>query len=209
MNLHRRWVVGVPLLLLACSNKDDAAPEPSESDGPVDISDVVYVGGTTDEALLRMLDSKIKDDVTQYVSVEAPDLNEALAADTPATFEFHLASEAKHLGTPRALPVQPPAWQRAAREVLKLLGPPRVAYAHGTPYNGTAYFLTISDADAKAQLRVFTNKASYTPDAAAWESLTNAAQPLTLEISSAFFDDNDVTADGGPFVGGSFDFRIE
>jgi len=201
--------MAAPLLLLACSNDDDAAPGPSAPDGPADVSDVLYVGGTTDEALLRMLDLKINDDATQYVIVDAPDLTVALAADTPATFEFHLASEAKHQRTPRSLPAQPPAWQRAGRELLKLLGPPRVAYAHGTPYNGTAYFLAISDADAKAQLRVFTNKASYTPAAGAWEALARAAQPLTLEISSAFFDDNDVTADGGPFVGGRFEFRIE
>jgi hypothetical protein len=32
---------------------------------------------------------------------------------------------------------------------------------------------------------------------------------LTLTITSTFFEDNNVPADGGPFVGGSFPFRIE
>jgi hypothetical protein len=208
MDLHRRWVAAATLmLLLGCSNEsDDATNEPA---GPADISNVIYAGGTTDEALLRLLDAAPKDEPQQYVIVDAPDLSEPLSPDTAPTFELHLASEARHVPAPRALPAPPPVWQRALREVLQLLGPPRVAHAHGVPYNGTAYYLVISDADAKPQLQLFTGKTSYTPETDVWQKLAQAKQPLTLTIISGFFEDNDIPADGGPFVGGTFELRIE
>lgn len=208
MNPHRRLAALASFaLLLGCSN--DAADSPREPASPPDISNVVYAGGTTDEALLRLLDVTPKDDARQYVIVDAPDLSEPLPSDPPPTFEFHLASEATHVPTPPAAPVPRPAWQRALREVLQLLGPPRVAHAHGVPYNGTAYYLVVSDADAKPVLQLFTGKASYTPPSDAWQKLTAAKPPLTLDITSAFFEANDIPADGGPFVGGSFELTIE
>jgi hypothetical protein len=208
MNLHRRLVaLGSFALLLGCSN--DANDSRQKPASPPDIGSVVYAGGTTDEALLRLLDITAKDDARQYVIVDAPDLSEPLPSDPPAAFEFHLASEATHVPTPRAAPVPRPAWRRALGEVLQLLGPPRVAHAHGVPYNGTAYYLVVRDADSKPLLQVFTGKASYTPAADAWQKLTEAKPPLTLDITSAFFEANDIPADGGPFVGGEFEFTIE
>jgi len=208
MLLRRVSFVGGLLALASCSS-DAKDPAKTDTDATLDISSAVYVGGTTDEALERLIDAKLKDDPNQYVSVDAPDLSEPLSADTPATFEYHLASQASHAPRVKPAPAAAPAWQRPLRELVKLLGPPRVAYAHGVPYNGTGYFLNVRDADASSQLLVFTSKASYTPDAATWQTLADAKQPLELVITSAYFEENDIPSDGGPYVGGSFTFSIE
>lgn len=206
MMLPRRRAALALLLALSSCSSDSSVPERTEPGAAPDVEDVVYVGGTSDEALERLLDAKPKDDPSQYVIVDAPDLSTPIPADTPAAFEYHLASEASRV---RALPPAPPAWQRPLRELLKLLGPPRVAYAHGVPFNGQGYFLELLDADAEPVLRVFTAKTSYMPAAEAWQTLVNAKQPLSLRVTSAFFENNDIRSDGGPYVGGSFEFRIE
>jgi hypothetical protein len=209
MRFLRRAALGIALLLLAsCSSKAD---DKGALATPSDLSDVYYGGGATDEALKHLLDAKVKDEPSQYVIVDAPDLDSPVPRDSPATLEFHLASQALHEPMRRSKPAPqaPPAWQRPLRELLQLLGPPRLAYAHGAPYNGTAYLLVVRDADAKLQLRAFTGKGSYTPEADAWQRLVDAPQPLTLEITSAFFEGNDIPADGGPFAGGTFEFQID
>lgn len=210
MSWRRRDLVPFSWLMLAACSSNPSEPSPgSGPDAAFDLLSVVYVGGTTDEALSRLLDAAVKDDPRQYISVDTPDLSAPVAADAPAAFTFHLASQATH--TPRAIPLfaPEPAWKRPLRELVQLLGPPRLAHAHGTPYNGTAYFVTFSDADGKALLRVFSAKPSYTSSPEAWQSLGRAKQPLQLDITSAYFEENDVPADGGPFVGGSFDFSIQ
>lgn len=194
------------LLLAACSDHDEPAPSKTEPD----ISTTVYVGGTTDEALEPFIDATPKDDPRYYVIVDSPELGEPLPSNTPAELRYHLASEATHLPSrPPPVLAPEPRWKRPLRELLQLLGPPRVAYAHGTPYNGTAYFLLFRDADGAPQLSVFTGQGTYAPDDPAWKTLAAAKQPLSLEITSAFFEDNAIPLDGGPFVGGTFGLRIE
>lgn len=204
MLLRRGVTFGLLLTLSSCSSSDE--PKAAEPDAAPDLEDVVYLSGTTDEALERLVDANAKDDPSQYVIVDAPDFSVPLPADTPAIFEYHLASEATRAPL---LPPAPPAWQRPLREVLKLLGPPRVAYAHGAPFNGNGYFLTILDADDEPVLRVFTGKNDYAPTTERWQTLVQAKQPLTLEVTSAFFENNDIPSDGGPYIGGSFEFSIE
>ncbi|MET0795088.1 MAG: hypothetical protein ABW061_26455 [Polyangiaceae bacterium] len=210
MKPRQRWALGCSLLLLsACSSKTDPPSDKPGSSNLPDISNVVYVGAPTDDALLRLLAAPTKDEPQKYVLVDAPDFSVPLSQDSPATIAFHLASQARAPFPALKAPQRAPAWQRPLRDLLHLLGAPRPAYAHGTPYNGTAYLLVISDADDKTKLRVFTSNPSYTPQLEAWQSLAQAAQPLRLEITSAFFEENNIPADGGPFVGGSFEFRIE
>ncbi|HYQ42366.1 MAG TPA: hypothetical protein VER11_10360 [Polyangiaceae bacterium] len=212
MNLHRRGFACLLVLLLsACSSDSNAPANQNGPDGQQDISNVIYVGGVTDEALERMLDVAPKNDPRQAVIVDAPDLSVPVPKETAATFEFHLATEAKRAPSLHPGPAgNPPSkWRRGVHEFLQFLAPERIAHAHGTPYNGTAYYLVITDKDSKQILQVFTSGTSFTPEAADWQHLTDAPQPLTLAITSAFFEDNSVPSDGGPFVGGSFQFRIE
>lgn len=210
MNPYRPGAAFALLLLLSSCSSDASAPADHHPNGQ-DISDVIYVGGVTDEALERLLDTKPKDDPRQAMVVESPDLSAPLPQDSAATFKFHLASEAKRApslqrGSGRS---QPSKWQRSFHEVLQFLAPVRVAHAHGAPYNGTAYYLVITDANSQQKLQVFTTETSFTPEAVDWQNLVQAPQPLTLSITSAFFEDNDVPVDGGPFVGGAFPFEIE
>ena len=211
MNSYRRRAVFALLLLTACSS-NASSNDHDHPEGSVDISDAIYVGSVTDEALERLVDATPKTDARQAITVDSPDLTAPLAKDAPVAFEFHLAtSTTTRAPSLRLSPARPARtiWQRSLHEVEQFLSPVRVAHAHGTPYNGTAYYLVFSDADSKPLLQVFTTGTSYTPEAADWQRLAEAPQPLSLAITSAFFEANDIPADGGPFVGGIFPFTIE
>jgi hypothetical protein len=211
MNPYRQRVGFVLLLLLSSCSSNASGPTDQGPPGQQDISDTIYVGGVNDEALLRLLDVMPKDDPRQALVVESPDLTEPLSPDSPATFKFRLASDAKLGASPRMGPPQsqPSKFRRPLYEFLQLLAPVRIAHAHGAPYNGTANYLVISDADSKPRLQVFTTGMAFTPEVVDWQNLARAPQPMTLTITSAFFEDNDVPASGGPFIGGKFPFRIE
>lgn len=187
------------------------ATDRDQPGGQPDISNVIYVGGATDEALERFLDGTPKSDPRQAVLIDSPDLDAPVSKDGPATFQFHLASEAKRRPGSHSTPAgaSRSTWQRGWHEVLQFLTPERVAHAHGAPYNGIAYYLVFTGADSKPVLQVFTPQTAFTPEAVDWQHLTEAPQPLSLRISSAFFDENSIPADGGPFIGGTFTFRIE
>jgi len=208
MNLHRKRFAGWPLwslvLLTGCSSSDHAPA------GPQDISEVIYVGGTTDEALLRLLDATAKDDPQRLLNLDSPDLAAPVAKDSPATFQFHALSPSTRAPDlrPRQVP-QSSRWAHAWHEFVDLVSPERIAHAHGAAFNGTAYYLVFSDADSKQKLQLFTSDTSYLPEANAWQSLATAPQPLTLDITWASFEANDIPQDSGPFVGGKFQFRIE
>ena len=214
MNLHRRRAAGLLFLLLASCSGNSSDGDHHDPDGQEDISDVIYVGGVTDEALVRLLALTPKNDPKQALQVTAPDLGSPVPADAAPTFVFQLAAQAMGTPAPRApsewpLRSRPSLWQRSARELWRFLSPEGTAHAHGAPFNGTAYYLVISDAKAKPRLQVFTSELSFTPEAVDWQNLGQAPQPLTLTITSAVFDQNDVPRDGGPFVGGAFEFSIE
>jgi hypothetical protein len=179
-----------------------------ETEPATNIADVVYQGETTDEALVRLLDLTPLDSSVQLV-LDAPS-EPLLPRAAPSEFTFHLLTAAQRTGaTPGVLDARP-GWARYAwSELGALLGPIRVARAHGTPYNGQAFYLAFSSSEDELALQVFTGGTSYTPDAAAWQTLMDAAQPITLRITWATFEENEVVADGGPFLGTEFSFAIE
>jgi hypothetical protein len=185
-------------LPLACSSDHH-----DERDNPA-LSDVVYVG-TSDEALEVMLDAAPKDVASQHVTFISPEASATLSKDSPATIEFQAPSannqrfEAPSSGAPG---------RSFIGELKQLLTPIGVAYAHGTPFNGTAYFLVFEDAYRSARLRVFTNQTAYTPTSTEWAALANGPQPIRVSVTSATFEENAVLADGGPFVAGALEFGI-
>ncbi len=189
-------------LTSACSSSSS-----SHADENAAIGDVVYVGATTDEALSRFLDAPPKDSAAEYIAFDTPQSGQTLAKDPPPTFLFHQLNARNEVhpaprhGTPN--------WARRARWDLESLfaGLP-LAYAHGTPFNGTAFWLVFSDSYAKAQLRVFSDQTAYTPDSSALSTLASAAQPITLTVTSAVFEENAIPPGGGPFVGGSVEFTL-
>jgi hypothetical protein len=213
MSRHRYGAAsGLLLLLSSCSSDGSAPPDHHGPAGEQDLSNVIYVGAVNDEALERMLDAPLKNDPRRTVVVDSPDLSLPVPPDTAPTLRFHLESEEAtrrpglQLEPPRT---QPSKWQRSFRELVRFLSPERVAHAHGAPYNGTAYYIVISDAHSKPKLQAFTPETSFTPEAVDWQNLVQAQQPLTLTITSALFVESAVPAEGGPFDGGSFPFRIE
>lgn len=212
MTLHRRTAAcALVLLISACSSNSDGPAKQSGPAGEQDLSNVIYVPSVTDEALEHMVAIAPKTDTRQVAIVDSPDFTAPVPKDSPATIEFHLLSETAHTPGLRFAPngEASPKWRRGLHELMQLLAPERVAHAHGEAYNGTAYYLVITDKDSKQILQVFTPETSYTPEALDWQHMVEAAQPLTLEITSAFFESNNVPAGGGPFVGGKFQFRIE
>lgn len=178
-----------------------------DHDETASLGDVVFVGGTTDEALSVMLDSTAKDVASERVTFVSPAPAAELSKDAPVTVEFQTA-RAERLRPPARLPFVPSPPQRALWDLKQLLAPIRVAHAHGTPFNGTGYFLVFADASGMARLRVFTAQTAYTPDEAAWRGLAIGRQPIALRITSATFEENAVLVDGGPFAAGSIEFSV-
>lgn len=159
--------------------------------GP-DLSDVVYEGLATDEALLAYLDATPEVDAAHAAVVDAPTDGGTLASGAAIT--WHLPS-----GTASVAPAprrSPRGWSAPLREVV---GPERSAFAHGDPLNGLAYLVELSSG-GDTVYRVFTTDPSHTPDAAHFAMLSGKA--VEICVSSAIFEQNEIAPDGGPFVGG-------
>lgn len=187
-------------LPVACSSDHH-----DEEENPA-LSDVVYVGGTTDEALEVMLDATAKDVAAQHVTFVSPEASATLSKDTPVAIEFQAASAKNE--RPRAPSFPSSARRSFFSELREFLTPIGVAHAHGAPFNGTAYFLVFEDAYHSARLRVFTNQVSYTATASEWGELASGQQPIRVNVTSATFEENAVLADGGPFTAGTLEFSV-
>lgn len=169
------------------SDASSSSSTGSWSGGPEDLSDVIYEGGATDEALVALLAHTPvggPDDGAKFVS---PTDGASLPAASPYAFSWTAV-------VARATPT----WPERALDLL--LGGVRTAYAHGAPISGRAYFVVFQTPTNAKLLRVFTTNLAYTPDAAAWQRLVDAGA-FTVVIGDAIFDENKVAADGGPFVG--------
>jgi hypothetical protein len=212
MNLRRRGAAYLLLSLLAACSSNSSGPTTQPSPGAEqDIRNVIYVGAASDEALPRLLAVTPKNDPRQAVILDSPDVTAPLPKDSPVTFEFHSATQALRAPGLHPEPLASPSskWQRSFHELLQLLAPERTAYAHLPPYNGWAYYLVVSDDAGKQILQVFTPDTSFTPEQTDLDNLKSAPQPLTLAITTAYFDEGSIPTDGGPFVGGTFSFRFE
>jgi hypothetical protein len=200
-------ILGLGLLFLGCS--EDSGDDHPEH--PAELTDVVYVGRTTDEALASMLDRNVKDSEAQRLVIDSPVADAVLSKDEPALISYRSAiSGSLSPREPTPGHYVAPHWtKRALTDLVNLVGPVRSAHAHGTPFSGLAYFLEVDDADGNHVLRVFTDQASYQPESVTWAALPDFSQPLTLTIVSAIFENNAVVTDGGPHLGGSVQFRVE
>lgn len=200
-------VAGLALAAFGCSDDDGADPA---AHGNGDLSDVVYAGLVTDEALEQLLDRTPKDIPAQRLVIDSPQNGETLSKDAPAALAFHSAVTGRLEQRPRPQHYTAPDFRaRFVSDLVGLFGPIRAAHAHGTPYNGVAYFLEISDARGSDALRIFTDQTSHQPAGVEWAALADLPQPLTLTITSALFEENKIPSDGGPFLGGTAEFRVE
>lgn len=187
------------LLAVACSDDTTDGSGGAGGGSAEDISDVIFEGGASDEALLALLAQAAETDAAEGASFIAPEDDAALAAATAATFEWAVGSTARSAPAPsrERRPRQEGLLERAIGALLGV----REAHAHGTPVNGRAYFLVFATASSPKLLRVFTTNLSYTPAAAAWQKLVDAGEAITISITNAIFEENRVAQDGGPFTG--------
>ncbi len=171
------------LCLTACSSNN---PTVTSQSGQL-TTDIVRGGMTTDAALDEFLGA-VPDDWGWaggvFDSPEADDggLAAVVSAATPEAFAWH------------ADPTTPP-------------NPSDTLVA--SKQNGQTFFLAFSVPENAKLLRVFTNLTTYTPDAATWQKLVSASQPITLSITSGTFENDMLTPDGGPHSGQTLSLTIQ
>lgn len=195
------------VLLAGCSDDEQHAHPEDEHE----LSDVVFVGKATDEALEYLLDRPAKDSESERLTIDSPEAGATLSKDEAPTIAYHSAVSGRLEPRPLAPSpyVRPPWPRRAIDELVGLFGPLRSAHAHGAPFSGLGYYLELVDGDGKRLLRVFTDERSYTPELATWSQFADVAQPIELTIVSAAFEQNEIPSGGGPFLGARIDFTVE
>ncbi|EYF00732.1 hypothetical protein [Chondromyces apiculatus] len=196
-------------LLHAGACTQATSPEPDDEDL---LAGVIYRGGATDEALRALLAVAPEDVPAQAAVIDVPVHGATLTGATAPELRWHIRDAFGDMRLPdrRPPPNLPLPWndrassplRRAFAPLLDLLGPEREARAHGSPLNGRGYLLVFTSSDDdQVVMRVFTSVLTYTPDPSEWERLQTAAQPLTLVITNAVFEDNVIAEDAGPFAG--------
>lgn len=222
----RRAFLLAPLACAAIYACDGGETEPTMAGPPDGYEDVVLQGDVTDETLVGFVSSLeeggLQDDPSQAPSMASPAAGAQLPKGTVPEFSWTSGGAARLApygapvrwaglapapadGIPRSLVRDLVAFGAPLRE---LLAAPRAAHAHGAPYSGTATFVELTAKDGATLLRVFTSAQKLTPSQAEWDAMAAAAQPITIELTSALFEENRVVADGGPFAGTVIDFTI-
>jgi hypothetical protein len=177
-------------------------------EGNADLEDVIYQGGTNDEALEQLLAGKASESATRSPVFDSPTEGAALDGAAAPMFSWHSGASA-------ALPSLPtwsfaaPAARSVTSPLAELFGPARAAHAHGAPFNKTGYLLVFSTPADDKLVRVFTGETSYTPDTAAWEKIHTAGGTITVSITSGVFTENNIDSDGGPYKGKALTFMVK
>ena len=165
--------------LPACSSKTD---EPANSL----TAGVLREGDPSDAAVTQLLSYEADDwGWAGGVYLEPPTdptasrIDVTLPADMPFTFVWH------------ADPVSSPEAGAAGS-----LNAPSA-----TGFTGVAFLLVFSTPSNPNLLRVVTTDSSFTPSADAWKTLTSSSEPVALKLASGTFENDELTAEGGPHQG--------
>ena len=145
-------------------------------------SDVVRDGSTTTAALNEFLGTEADDWPWAGGQFVTPMDQDVLAPDTAEVFTWKADS------------TDPP-------DPKDTLDPKK--------QQGQTFLLVFSIPSNAKLLRVFTNLTTYTPSDVAWQKLVSAGQPITLSITSATFENDLLTSDGGPHSGQTLSFTIQ
>ncbi len=192
----------------------DSGSDGTGGQGP-DISDVIYEGGTNDEALEALLAAAVVEDAEKVPVVTWPLDGDEMPDDEIPWFGWQPASElaqAPVQPTPhrygRTLP--PPSLQPTVvqRVMEPLLAGVRSAHAHGEPISGPGFFAVISSESEPELVRVFTTAREYLPTEEVWEKIKAVNEPITVTVTAAEFDNNRIAQEGGPWKGSSITFTI-
>lgn len=185
-----------PAALSACGGDDDdddgggqaGTGVQGETPPIVEEESVVYQGSITDEALRSMLGVPPQVDETHAAALVSPAAGATMSAAMPPTFTW---------SAPQAMaPAQarPSMWARARAAIAE----PQ-ALAHGTPYSGAAYLLSIVSSSGTPLMTAITPETSFTPTAATWEPVANAGGDVRVYLLTARYEQNAVVG-GGPFT---------
>ncbi len=182
-----------PAALSACGGDDDDGAAPGGAQGAtppvVDEIAVIYQGGPTDETLRSVIGVPPLADDARAATLAAPAAGATMSAATPPTFQWAAA---------QALAPASPASRSPWARLVSALGEP-AAHAHGKPYSGVAYLLSIASASGTPLLTVLTAETSFTPDAAEWATVSAGGDDLRVYLLTARCEQNAVVA-GGPWA---------
>jgi hypothetical protein len=137
---------------------------------------VVFAGAADGRALDALLAVPPQASADEAAVIDAPINATILAANPPQRFSWHAPSS--------EAPVVAPA-----------------PGADPGSMSGAGFYLLFSTDQVPELLRVFTSEASYTPDEAAWETISSAEMWVTFRVINASFVDDALAPGGGPFVG--------
>jgi hypothetical protein len=192
--------VAAPLLAAmalsaGCGDDDDTnnASRPGDAQAPpvVSAEAVEYFGGITDETFRAMVGVPPVVDDARAATFVAPAAGATMSAASPPTFAWATPVASAPAAAGRSL------WARAWELIEK------PAYAHGKPYDGAAYLLSIVSASGEPLLTALTPQTSYVPDADTWAALASAAGgDVRVFLVTARCEQNTV-ADGGPWEASS------
>ncbi|HEX8823980.1 MAG TPA: hypothetical protein VF794_28940 [Archangium sp.] len=193
MNPRHLSFACVAVLSLAASACDSNSSECGEP---------VYVGRATDEAWRALVDAKQRPaDSSLAVTLVSPSEGQLYATEAaPPRWEWTSPLRAS-LDRPRsgALALAPPP--RSSRSFTAWLGELLLptAHAHGTPFTGDIYWVEVSTPGSKCPVaQVLTPDLSWQLDANTWAELGKNGNAFSLQVTSAYLQENRVTE--GPYT---------
>ncbi len=153
--------------------------------------DPLYDGGTQDEAFRAVVDAEKHLEVgsPRAPTVTSPTADQAFTA--PAAFTWTSPLRVEGFRT-RPSPPRRGWFDRALSLVIS------EAQAHGEPYTGDLYDVTVRSEGGKCLARVITGNLAFTPPDELWARFAAEGAPLELSIASAYLRDDRVTE--GPFA---------
>ena len=175
----------------ACSSSSDSAASSTAL-----TAGVLYEGEATEVTLLQILNTEADSWGWAGGAFIAPKPDKALAVNTGATIVS--------ADTPYTF-----AWRSDPSDVFPQAGAAgALSIAAGGGFTGMAYLLVFSTPENPRLLRVYTTNPSYTPSAAAWQQLVSAKGPITAALTTATFENDALTVEGGPHGGQQLSLTI-
>lgn len=156
-----------------------------------------YGGNATDEAWRTMVDGErrvIADEAKASTVLQPTEGQEYPASGAAPTLRWSSPLAASVAPLRRSAPV--PGWRFRLSDLL--IGE---AWAHGAPVTGPIHLIKITAPGAKCPVQAITTQLEWRIPDGAWETLkASGGQALTLEITSAYLQENRISE--GPFRAG-------
>ncbi|MEO7033506.1 MAG: hypothetical protein ABI548_06500 [Polyangiaceae bacterium] len=175
----------------ACSSSSDGAPSSNAL-----TAGVIFQGDAAEGTLLQVLNTKSDNWGWAGGSFITPKPNSSVAETTNAT----ISSAAK----PYTF-----SWRSDPSDSFPQAGAAgALSIAAAGGFTGLTYLLVFSTPDNQRLLRVYTTIPSYTPSASAWKQLVAVGGPITVALTTASFENDQLTVEGGPHSGQQLSLTI-